>query len=687
MALRNISNIPHHPQNYEHYYTSGVDMPVLIQPHVHHMMKPHIAKHKILSENKPQATASCKNLVPQHPKRITNSVSSSSANTVSTTASSSSTNSTTSASSIQIRTSSPISSSDSEQSGPANHVISPSKFMNAVHQSRAASIKPNVNNYQQMHQQQQQQQHIIIPTMTNYASMKQLAYEKLRKQQAVANPQFLNQVMDQQAKLKSMGKLKVATYNNLTHLTVHVVQGRSYKLVEPNEATYVKVNILPDEELSFTNIKTKSIKPSVLQSRGQSKQQYIYDSKFSFEIDQLNQGNNRLLLSVWSAKLDKLIGCFSFKIKHLLQQNQQQNQMMQMFTQKPKQTWYHLLPIKYGVSKHLKCQVIKKTSSSVSSNGSSRRKNQRGLQQVEQVDAPLTNVNKDLIGMTKLQLLLEKNENDSYGFTITSSCPCMIGKVDLDKAAFRYGLRPGDFISKINGNNVSRATVESVVKAVKSSKVKLYIEVYRQDSNLIENIYRSKPKNAQQVHRMNTQPIYQQIRPESVQQQQPADLRHVSSKPCFGLEVVPEEDEIDEEEDDSQESQDEYDDFDDEYEDEEVEQQLAANDDEAAKEELNFFKLHDSIRFVDSLSTSEILVQEEGDVKEVEQNVQTEENAEAEEMRRVAAQIYLANNSLNSSNTACKHASIRYLTSNKSISHLSGKFAQKITLSDFNQFI
>jgi hypothetical protein len=614
---------------------------------------------------------------------------------VSTTASSSSTNSTTSASSVQIRTSSPISSSDSELSGPAKNVISPSKFMNAYHQSRTANVKPNVNNYQQIHQIQQQQQHIKIPAMSNYASMKHLAYEKLRRQQAVSNEHFLNQEVDHQAKLKSMGKLKVATYNNLTHLTVHVVQGRSYKLVESNEATYVKVNILPDEELSFTNIKTKSVKPTVSQASGQPKQQYVYDSKFSFEIDQLNQGNNRLLLSVWSAKLDTLVGCFSFKIKHLLQQQQQhQNyQLPHMYTQKPKQTWFHLLPIKYGMSKHLKVQVVKKTSSSVSSNGSgsnnkhraSRKQHQPQVEQ--QTDAALTNVNKDLIGMSKLQLLLEKSEGESYGFTITSSCPCMIGKIDLDKSAFRYGLRPGDFISKINGNNVSRATVESVVKAVKSSKVKLYIEVYRQDSNLIENIYRSKqPKHAhqqiQQSHKSSA-PIYQQIRPENVQHQPQPDLRHATSKPCFGLEAVPEEDELDES------SQDEYDEFDDEYEDEEIEQQLAADN----KEELNFFKAQHSIRFVDSLSTSELLIQEE-EVEEHEEVAEeakgAEENTDAEELRRVAAQYYLANNSLNSSQTACKQASIRYLSSNtnsKSISRLGDKFAQKITLSDFNQFI
>jgi hypothetical protein len=648
-------------------------------------------------------------LAPQPLRRtITNSVSSSSTNTVSTTASSSSssattasgTNSTSAASSVQIRTSSPISSSDSELSGPANHLISPSKFMNAaVHrQSRTAIVKPNVNNHQLLQQQQQQHhqpQQVKIPSMSNYASMRQLAYEKLRRQQAAQTQPFLNQDIDPQAKLKSMGKLKVATYNNLTHLTVHVVHGRSYKLVDSNEATYVKVNILPDEELCFTNIKTKSVKPSAADGQT-SKPQYVYDSKFSFEIDQLTQGNNRLLLSVWSAKLDKLIGCFSFKIKHLLQQQQQQ---ARQYSQKPKQTWFHLLPIKYGVSKHLKVQVAK--TAKVGSNAGSKQRQQPHHH--ADTDAPLTHVNKDLIGMSKMQLVLEKSECESYGFTITSSCPCMIGKVDLDKAAFRHGLRPGDFISKINGSNVSRATVESVVKAVKNSRVKLYIEVYRQDSNLIENIYRSKTQLVNQHSAKSTaQPIYQKIQ-QDVQQQQPGgELRHVSSKPCFGLEAVPEEEEVEEDEDEVDESQDDYADFDDEYdEDEEVEQRLAVGetvkdvDGVVVADELNFFNAHNSIRFVDSLSSSELVVDaDEDEVAQTQDQLErvreqvAVEDGEAEELRRVAAQFYLANNSLNSSNRACKQASIRYLNgARSSINNLSYQLAQKITLSDFDQFI
>lgn len=186
--------------------------------------------------------------------------------TNSSTASSSSSNSTSSgASSIQIRTSSPISSSDSEYSGPANSVISPSKFISAVHQSRRGQVNSRPCG-----------QHAVIskpkpaqPQLKNYASIKQLAFDKLRQQQAgemhpMKSESKLPFKSEEKNKLKSMGKLKIAVYNNLTHMTVYVVAGQSYKLVDMNhhEPTYVRLNILPDQDRAFCNIRTRTVKPT-----------------------------------------------------------------------------------------------------------------------------------------------------------------------------------------------------------------------------------------------------------------------------------------------------------------------------------------------------------------------------------------------------------------------------------------
>lgn len=465
----------------------------------------------------------------------------------------SSSSSSSSSSSIQIRTSSPISSSGSSDcSGPVN--ISPSKFLNAVHLSRkttATTAKPQE------------------PQMKHYVSIKQLAFDKLRRQQALENDireQFYSNpnLAVQDSKLRSMGKLKISIYNNVTHLTCHIVESRSLKLQSnPNQPTYVKLSILPDIYKSFNNIRTQTIKPKLNPSN--NKMSYQYDSKFSFELCQLNDLNTRIVLSVWTQQ-EQMIGCFSFKLKHVID------------LQKPKYIWYHLLPLKYGLNKHLKCSVKK-------------------------CEPKLTNVNKDLIGMEKLQFNVNKlNETDSYGFTVTSGCPCMIGKVDLDKSAFKSGLRPGDFISRVNGVNVSRASCESVVKMIKSSKTKLSIEVYREkSSDLFGN------------------------------QVQTYQLRPVASQQVY-LESVPEE----EDEEDNYDEEDEGDlMFNEEEDDEEEEMRVGG---EKYQEEDNYFKvIQNSLRYVDSVSSTEI----NGNLtsEEYSEPVNNDET-EAEKLRRVAVQYY-----------------------------------------------
>lgn len=463
---------------------------------------------------------------------------------------SSASSSSSTASSIQIRTSSPISSSDSsELSGPVN--ISPSKFLNAVHMSRKNTK----------------------PELKHYTSIKQLAFDKLRKQQALDNDlrEHFNTNMNQLAsdqKMKSMGKLKISIYNNVTHLTCHIVEARSLKINTPTP-TFVKVSIIPDFHKSFSNIRTQSIKPSLNQTNG--KISYLYDSKFSFETCQLSDLSNRIVISVWTES--QMIGCFSFKLKHLIE------------NQKPKYVWYHMLPLKFGLNKHLKCAVKK-------------------------IEPKVTNVNKDLIGMEKVAFSVQKeSEGDSYGFTITSGCPCMVGKVDLDKVAFRAGIRPGDYISKINGVNVSRATCESVVKMIKTSKIRIVVEVHRQKS--VENYV--------QCNRQVNREINQ-------------------------LESVPEEVEDYEDEDDLEFNEDDEEEY---YEEEEMRV--------GKQSEENYFKMiQNSIRYVDSVSSNEFV----NSTVDSDERVSNAED-DAERMRRAAVQFYSTN-----SKQAGRQANVRYLKPN-----------------------
>ncbi|CAF0969899.1 unnamed protein product [Brachionus calyciflorus] len=454
--------------------------------------------------------------------------------------SSSTSSSSSSSNSIQIRTSSPISSSGSDMSGPVN--ISPSKFLNAVHTSRKSQAQ-------------------TCPTdLKSYSSLKQLAFDKLRRQQAIEQDlkeNFQNlKLTKEPERMKSMGKIKLSIYNNFNHLTCHIVEARSVKC-DLQMGTYCKISILPDLNKSFKNIRTKTIGLSV--NNKNQKMSYQYDSKFSFELCELNDLNQRIV--VWVCDhANQLIGCLTFKLKHVINLD------------KPKYVWYHLLPFKYGLSKNVKCSVKKVRSSS--------------LTQLKP-----THVNKDLIGMQKMNFIISKlNETDSYGFTVTNACPCMIGKVDLDKVSFKAGLRPGDYISRINGVNVSRASCESVVKLIKSSKNSLQIEVHRE-----------------MLNSLNTRPVVL-------------------------LESVPEEEEEEEE------------DFEEEFEfdDEEEEMRVGGNHEE---EEMNYFKLiQNSLRYVDSVSSTE-----QPNLNDFEDD----EHENVENMRRVAAKFY--------SNSEIRQASVRQL--------------------------
>ena len=147
---------------------------------------------------------------------------------------------------------------------------------------------------------------------------------------------------------------------------------------------------------------------------------------------------------------DSLIGCFSFKIKHLMKRDN-----MNVCS------WYYLIPtFELGSTKHYKVKLSQK---------SKRHQDSTNPQQQQQQQQILTDVNKDIINLTKLKFQIDRNEySNDFGFTISGSCPCIVSKVDPEKDSFSKGLRPGDYIVKIHDINVSRATCESVVKLIKN---------------------------------------------------------------------------------------------------------------------------------------------------------------------------------------------------------------------------
>ena len=64
------------------------------------------------------------------------------------------------------------------------------------------------------------------------------------------------------------------------------------------------------------------------------------------------------------------------------------------------------------------------------------------------------------------QVQMYRGKN-GFGFSVVDSFPVKVGRVDDASPAKMGGLKKGDYIIKVNGQNVSRSTCVSVAKLVK----------------------------------------------------------------------------------------------------------------------------------------------------------------------------------------------------------------------------
>ncbi|XP_071096723.1 uncharacterized protein [Haliotis cracherodii] len=263
--------------------------------------------------------------------------------------------------------------------------------------------------------------------------------------------------------LQSQGQLKVSAYMNFGLLTVHVVQARNLSSNwKPQCDSYVKMSLVPDESRR-TRCKTQA----VLDSNNPT-----YDDKFSFELLDEDQ-NKRLLISLWhkdqNSSLNEFLGCMSFGVKHLVNPNKEVN------------GWYYLLTEEVGRKKHLQVSSRPKTSAAPL-------KPKNNYQNI-----PV--INKDVVGLEPITVNMYRGKN-GYGFSVIDSFPVKVGRVDGASPAEMGGLKQGDCIIKVNGQNVSRSTCVSVAKLVKRSSSKLILDVQREKEVSIETFEKSpwKPK-------------------------------------------------------------------------------------------------------------------------------------------------------------------------------------------------
>ncbi|CAF4446426.1 unnamed protein product, partial [Adineta steineri] len=75
--------------------------------------------------------------------------------------------------------------------------------------------------------------------------------------------------------------------------------------------------------------------------------------------------------------------------------------------------------------------------------------------------------------------LISRGVNDSFGFTVVGDSPTFIGKVSENSPAASCGLKSGDYIVKINGQNVSRAQQRTVSNIIKHLKHSVTLDIHR----------------------------------------------------------------------------------------------------------------------------------------------------------------------------------------------------------------
>ncbi|KAK7074447.1 hypothetical protein SK128_002065 [Halocaridina rubra] len=103
---------------------------------------------------------------------------------------------------------------------------------------------------------------------------------------------------------------------------------------------------------------------------------------------------------------------------------------------------------------------------------------------------------------------ISKGKN-GFGFTISGQAPCILSCIVPGSPAERAGLRPGDYLIAVNGQNVSKAPHDDVARLIGLSKLlKLQIaENYYSDSSDDEfvTVNRPKPKYPNRLRHKNQQ--------------------------------------------------------------------------------------------------------------------------------------------------------------------------------------
>ncbi|CAF1293163.1 unnamed protein product [Adineta steineri] len=224
-------------------------------------------------------------------------------------------------------------------------------------------------------------------------------------------------------------QLNLSTSNN--HLTLKILQVKGITSYISN--ILVKITFIPDRHPLECHTRT------IPYTNGRG----IFNEKFTFEIND-DDIHKRLCFSIYNYKQETnqmiLQGCLSFGIRNTLKKQNIHG-------------WFYLLQEDIGELRH--------------------------KQVLNQLDKQVTKINRDIADLEEYRFLISRGVNDSFGFTVVGDSPTFIGKVSENSPAASCGLKSGDYIVKINGQNVSRAQQRTVSNIIKHLKHSVTLDIHR----------------------------------------------------------------------------------------------------------------------------------------------------------------------------------------------------------------
>lgn len=238
--------------------------------------------------------------------------------------------------------------------------------------------------------------------------------------------------MNEQSPLQlNRGIIQLSLVTSDNHLTVKIVRVKGIHQRSTN--ILIRMTLIPDRKPLECN--TRAV-PNVNGSA-------MFNEKFTFEIN-TDDLHKRLCFSIYNYQQDKnetqLQGCLSFGIRNTLKKQRIRG-------------WFYILQEDVGELRH--------------------------KQVPDHGEKQVTAINRDIADLEERQFVVTRGTNDSFGFTVVGDSPTFVGKVTENSSAAQVGLKPGDYIVKVNGQNVSRAQQRTVSNLIKHVKHSVILDIHR----------------------------------------------------------------------------------------------------------------------------------------------------------------------------------------------------------------